>query len=132
MKNTFLWTYSAKLDDKNRVVVPSSLRKCFSSNQAELFLLLAESPHWKYIKIIEDIFVSETINPLDCDSLELAKYKYFPLSMNKKNGRLQLKKELLEWLFQSNLDEIENRDLTFVWVINHIIITTKDITEVLK
>lgn len=134
MKNSFLWTYSATLDEKNRIVIPAALRKNIAKGQDDLVLVLSKSWSDRYIKIIEDNLISNTIEPLKCDSLNvLDNYRYFPVSINQRTWRLALKKEILEWLFQSNLnDKNINRQLTFVWVINHIIITTKNIQELIK
>lgn len=133
MKNPFLWTYSAILDEKNRIVLPAALRKNIAKGQDDLVLVLSKSWSDRYIKIIEDNLISNTMEPLKCDSLNLLdSYRYFPASINPKTWRLALKKEILEWLFDVDLKNNFDRKLTIVGLVNHIIITTKNIAEILK
>lgn len=99
MTKDFYGTYEATLDEKNRFVLPSKLRKCLEQQTHELFVALAESEDKrKYIKILDKATV-ENFDPLICDSLKLVdEYKkYFRIPISKLH-RIALNPTIHEWL----------------------------------
>lgn len=118
MIKNFYGSYEATLDEKNRFVLPSKLRKCLEQETNELFVILAESEDKKkYIKILEKATV-EDFNPLICDSLKLAEEykKYFRINIPK-TYRVALNPQMHEWLIWEWSNE---REVVCIWLWNHI------------
>lgn len=123
MIKDFYGSYEAKLDEKNRFVIPSKLRKCLEQGTHELFAVLSESEDKrKYIKILDKATV-ENFNPLTCDSLKLAEeYKqYFRINIpdsyrvtlnHKMHNRL-----IWEWS--------QEKQVVCIWLWNHIAVIKK-------
>jgi DNA-binding transcriptional regulator/RsmH inhibitor MraZ len=130
MIKDFVWTFEVKIDEKNRFVLPSQLCKCLDKKTDELFFVLSISEEWeKYIKILDYNVFEKSANPLQIDSLKLAKqYSYSRVKLVP-NHRLQLSKKEVEWL-SNNWDLQKN--MTCIWLVNHIAFTKKNMEELMN
>lgn len=130
MKKKLIWTFEATLDEKHRFILPSSLYKNVEND--ELFSVLAKSAQWEnYIKIIIWNAFEKNINPLECDSLELAKkYPYSKIQISQEH-RILLNKKETEWIFGAEPKNIKWVKLTCIWLWDHVAITKKTIEDVL-
>lgn len=129
MIKDFVGRFEVTIDENNRFVLPSQLCKCLDKNTDELFFVLSISEEWeKYIKILDYNIFEKSVNPLQIDSLKLAKqYSYSRIRLAP-NHRIQLSKKEVEWLFDKwNIQ----KNMTCIWLANHIAFTKKTMEELM-
>lgn len=126
-----VWSYTATIDDKNRFVIPSDLRKWLLDNTNKIYLVLSQSEKfWKYMKLIPFKQTGRVnISPFISRSLDSVQTNSCLIVPMPKTGRVSIWKKGEEWLLSEAWSE--SKLVTCISLKDHIAVTAKTLNHIL-